>query len=125
MAGMIIMRDNRAVRIKVRSQFGGPTTLEEGCLTKSKSRKWYSTGSSQRHLSLATFGILGFILGLVSDILASIGMNLLVAGVLLWTTAWFGREDMDWAQEVRFFGDILITFGGMACIAFAVVLLLT
>jgi hypothetical protein len=67
-------------------------------------------------LTLAALGLIGLVLGYVSQIVGGVGFNLLIAGALLWSTAFFGREDGEWSSQVRRFGDILIVFGGMASI---------
>lgn len=82
--------------------------------------KLSSLKKSHRWLILTVLGLVGFVLGFLSQIVGGIGFQLLLAGALLWCTAWFGRKEVQWSSEVRCYGDILIVFGGMATIGFEI-----
>jgi hypothetical protein len=93
------------------SLFNGRHSLSE----YSEARSLFASKLRFR-LTLTALGLIGLVLGFVSQIIGSVGFNVLIAGALLWSTAFFGRKNAQWSSQVRHFGDILIVFGGMASI---------
>ncbi len=74
----------------------------------------------RRVLLWALLGLSGLLLGMLSDIIAGLGFLLLFSGMLLYTILPVGGIDIRWLAEVRLNADILIVFGGMASIGFAI-----
>jgi len=74
----------------------------------------------RRVLLWTLLGLSGLLLGMLSDFVAGLGFLMLLSGMLLYTILPVGGIDIRWLAEVRRNADVLIVFGGMANIGFAI-----
>jgi hypothetical protein len=86
----------------------------------------YAIQKSNRRLALVFSGFIGVVMGLFKvPIFGEIAGIAMGAGILLWFTALFGRDKVEWSSTVNYYGEILVIFGAMVAIGGILNLLLT